>query len=128
LDAKHDRLDVARRVTRALRHRDFRSTLGKADGAPVPIVVALPQDRLGDVFKELARCCCPAVVASFTDDDEFALIHFTPGDPGEDCADHEDCQLHPETELSMLLLYLAHARGPVRCHIVNPQGELELIS
>ena len=133
MDARtQSRLMIARRLTRALRHQDFRSSLATcSEGVPRPIIAALPDDRVSDVFNQLARYDCSATLVTPVGEDRLAIVALYPAACAVEGSDGhheggEDCPIHRDTEIGMLLLYL-RTHPHLRCTVVSPACEMELV-
>jgi len=72
------RLAIARRATNALRHRDFRGSLAECpDCVSRPVIAALPNDRMSDVFRQLVRYDCSATLVTEAADGGMASLPST---------------------------------------------------
>src|SRR5215470_17761240 len=108
-----ERLRVTRAVMGALGYHDFRSHL--ADGntrRAVSIVIALPDERMADFFVRLARTDSENVVLAtlmpYQDHSylELVLLHRAVTEPARAATDEDDCPVHGDTTVGMLLAYL----------------------
>ena len=120
------RLAIARRATNALRHRDFRGSLAECpDGVSRPVIAALPNDRMSDVFRQLVRYDCSATLVTEAADGGMAIVAVYPAEAGaatDDASDRQpraganDCPVHQDTEIGMLLLHGQAPQHPVQAH------------
>lgn len=125
---------LAREVTHALRHQDFRTSLAVTTSDDVrPVIPALPDDTVGIVFRELEKYDQGANIVTSTDHG-LAIIHFmrvigpqSADGPVQAAHDDDACPIHRSTEIGMLLTYLRTQHAPVRCHLLAPGCELELV-
>lgn len=121
------RLRLARRVMTALRHQDFRAALpGVTAEGERPVVVALPDDRMGMVFDRLQELRGPVNLFVQTDPG-FALVLLEPAKRPEAREVPPDvCPIHEDTHVSMLLTLLREI-GPITCHRVASDCTFELV-
>jgi hypothetical protein len=125
-DREELRRTFAVAVTRMLVSSELRSVLCRpVDGSPSPIVVALPDDRMGDVFLRLAsyRGCATLVCPT---DSGFSIASSTPAEIEWDDVD-DACAIHDDSPVDMFMDYLRQVRRPVRCHRAEPACDVELI-
>jgi hypothetical protein len=115
---------VAREIMQLLRHQDFRTWLPQRDEGP--LVVALPDDTVGDTFRRLGGTRCGAIVVM--DGHGLALITSCPASgSGWSVSDPHDLPIHEASEMGMLVSLLRGSRQPVRFRICG-DVELELFS
>lgn len=129
-----ERLRVTRAVMKALGHHDFRSQLAYfGGGREVPIVVALPGERMADLFARLTQSEDHVVLATimpFGDHAHLELVSIQRAAEGNEAleAGEDECPLHQDTTVAMLLTYLQALRKPVRCHLLSPDVTLEILT
>ncbi|HSJ19112.1 MAG TPA: hypothetical protein VK964_00930 [Nocardioidaceae bacterium] len=90
---------------------------------------------MSDVFRQIARYDCSATLVTEAPDGGMAIVAVYPdstdGEHGQPVARHQrgdedDCPIHWDTEIGMLLLYLE--RHPnIRCRLVQPGCEMQLV-
>jgi hypothetical protein len=122
------RLAVARNVLRALRHRDFRSELGETTASGEHVVVpALPDDTMGALFDQLRSADGPIYVA-ISDGDDIVVLSMAQARPPKHAAPtRDDCPIHRDTQLTMIVDYLRMIHGPLTCYEASPGVMLELV-
>lgn len=116
MDAKQaDRLAIARRATRALRHRDFRSTLapGADESSNRVIIAALPDDRVGAILERVAEYRLPASVVLAAGERTLRIIVLTPCSTGSSSEQLEECPVHDDAEIGMLFDFMQAHRAPI---------------
>jgi hypothetical protein len=123
------RVKLAKQLFRALQHPDFRDNMPRdRDGTPWPMLTAESTDRLGDLFKQADRIGKDVAIIARVNRHQFCVLalskHATRRKPG---AHPDDCVLHPDIELSMLLMYLRDVKPTARCHLRSPGRKIELV-
>ncbi len=122
MDAREaDRLKLARQVVRWRTEPRFRELLAATSTGERPVVVALPDDTVQHMF-ELARAAGQVVnVVTLLEGGRLALISmFAEEDAAATSLAEQDCPVHPDTHVDMLLTYLRRRQAPVRCFVAGP--------
>lgn len=125
-----DREQIRRRfaasVTKLLFSSEFREIFCESNGER-NILVALPDDRMGDVFARLADYDSCATLVSPTPGG-FSVAGFTPADVmAGQRADDDDCPIHEDSQVGMFVEYLRTVKRPVVCQLQKPACEVELL-
>lgn len=92
------------------------------------VLVALPSDKLGPLFKRLKalRGAVNVAVPSETDGILTVIVFHPSGDTAEEGA-YDDCAMRKESEVGMLVVLLQQTRKPARCRFVESDYEAELV-
>jgi hypothetical protein len=110
-------------------HSEYRGLLDceTTDGS-LPVLVALPSDRMGTIFELLAvRYHKGAnLVTRTTSGVSVVTFHRAPKHLRMSPLPPE-CPVHVDSEVSMLVEYLRLHRGPVTCRPVETGYEMELV-
>jgi hypothetical protein len=129
VDAKQkERLALASRVLRALRHRDFRNELRETGRSGDHVVLpALPDDTMGTFFDQLRRSGGTIYIA-VPEDEEITVLSLaqTPPRPHAESAE-DDCPIHRDTQIQMVVELLRVIRAPLPCCEAAPGVTLELV-
>ena len=130
--SQKERLEVGREVMKALRHRDFRNSLSRtnADGEH-PIIVALPDDRMSQIFEQVRGLGDVAYIGIRGLDGDIEFISMAPACDESTASTAEvadECPIHGDTSVGMLVTYLRAHRGPLRCREVEPGVTMELVA
>lgn len=129
MDRQREKLrrDDMREISKLLKSADFRGTFSVKDALGTrPIIVALPDDRMGWAFERVRKMGGSANITFFVGDD-LAVIGVEPGPADLPVADEDDCPVTAETQIGMLLEYLRVRRRGVHCRLVEPEYTLELL-
>ncbi len=120
MDAKDERRrEVARQVIKLKRSARFHAALVTAADGSRPVVIALPDDTVERVFRIVdAAGGTATVVAPGMERGTWDLIPVTSDDDQRVAED--DCPLHPDTHIDMLVTYLRRLDRPVTCKVVAP--------
>lgn len=122
---EEQRRAVAARIMSALRHASARDALGL--DTETHIVVAMPEETVADVFRRVHRIG-QAVRLVVPRGHELTLSTVTPSPQQLKVVDIDaSCPVHPDSEISMLLEYLAQHRPgkATTCLISTPEGPVE---
>ncbi len=123
MDAREaERLKLARQVVRWMADPQFREVLAATDTGERPVVVTLPDDTVQHMF-ELARAAGHVVnVVTLLEGRRLSLLSMFADGTNAPVAPvaEEDCPVHPDTHVDMLLTYLRRCDDPVRCFVVGP--------
>lgn len=129
MDARsRERLAVAHTILRALRHRDFRNELDgtRASGEHV-VAPALPDDTMGVFFDQL-RQSAGTIYIGVPENAGIAVLSLAQTQrPKHAAPSRDDCPIHRDTQLKMVIDYLRMSKGPLRCHEATPSITLELV-
>jgi hypothetical protein len=123
-----ERLAVARRATRVLRHRDFRSALARPGDRDRPgvVIAALPGDRVGMVFERVERYREPVNVVLPAGDRMLQIMILVPCTEDSPRSSCDECPVHDDAEIGMLFDYMRAHRAPI--HIVRTtEFSMELV-
>jgi hypothetical protein len=97
-------------------------------GEPLSILACEPTERLATVFDRADRIGRHVAVVVPTSRKTLCVFTLsrtaTTMKPG---SHPDDCMLHPDTEIGMLLVYLREVKPVARCHMVSPTRKVELI-
>ncbi len=105
----------------------FREALVTAEDGTRPIVIALLDDTVQRAFRLVdAAGGTATLIAPGGLDDTWELIPVTPDKDSAPVADDE-CPLHPNTHVDMLITYLRRQDQPVRCNVVAPDHGLGIV-
>lgn len=125
-DREKARRDLARKVTAWMARPEFREKLLVAPNGTRPVVVCLPDDTVGHMFT-LAAVAGSTANVLVPSGQGLGIIGITPDPPGPVPTDDEDCPVHPDTHVDMLVTYLRRRGRPTHCHIVAPRYEFGLV-
>lgn len=122
------RLEVVRRATDSLRFRDFRTSLRDDDGSGETAILAALYDDPISIFFNVAEDLGTGFLVTSTPTGGLAILHFTPSqNDAVSTPDEDECPLHPDSEVGMLVEYVSKVRGPVRCSLYCPECDIELV-
>jgi hypothetical protein len=120
------RAAFAKRVTRLLQHPEATAAFpGVLSNGTRQILIALPNDELGPIFKRVKNFGGPTNVA-VVDEVALAVIVITPSTADEPFTT-EDCDVSSKSEIGLLLSLLRSTGMPTRCRLREPDYEAELI-
>ena len=127
-DRSRMRLAVAHEVLQALRHGDFRSDLGETIRSGEHVIVpALPDDPMGSFFDKL-RAADGTIYIAVREEDGLAVLSMSPARPPRHAVPSPDqCPIHRDTHLQMIIGYLRATRGPLTCYEASPGVMVELV-
>jgi hypothetical protein len=127
-DRSRMRLAVAHEVLQALRHGDFRNDLGETIRSGEHMIVpALPDDPMGSFFDKL-RSADGTIYIAVREDDGLAVVSMSPAWPPRHAVPAPDeCPIHRDTQLQMIIGYLRATRGPLTCYEASPGVMVELV-
>jgi hypothetical protein len=118
------RREITRQVLKLKRAPNFQDCLVVAPDGSRPIVIALPNDTVAAVFKVLDAAGGIGTVVVEGPGGSFDLIPVGEAVDGEAV---DDCPVHPDTHVDMLVTYLRRQRRPVRCELVAPDHGFGLV-
>jgi hypothetical protein len=123
------RMAVAHTALRLLRRKDFRTVVtGTNTHGEHVIIPALQDDPMGYFFDQLREAGGP-VYAALLVGEGVAIVGMEPEPPPGHAptTDDEDCPIHRNTEIGMVLEYLrAHGRV-ITCYEVAPNVLVQLV-
>lgn len=122
------RLGVAHEVLQALRYGDFRRELNEtcASGEHV-IVPALQDDTMGGFFGKL-RATGGTIYIAVREQSGITVLSSPPAwRPKHAIPLPDDCPVHGDTELQMIIDYLRLTRTPLTCYEASPGVMTELV-
>lgn len=90
-------------------------------------MVALPDDTVKDMFALVSKAGGIATVVTSGGPEFLDLIRVSTGGAPAQQVSEEHCPVHPDTHVDMLVTYLRRQSGPVRCELVAPNFEFDLI-
>jgi len=127
-DRSRMRLAVAHEVLRTLRHGDFRNGLGETIRSGEHVIVpALPDDPMGGFFDKL-RAADGTIYIAMREEDGLAVLSMSPARPPRHAVPPPDeCPIHPDSQLQMIIGYLRATRGPLTCYEASPGVMVELV-
>jgi hypothetical protein len=116
-------------VFRAIQHPDFKAAMPRGrNSAPLPILIATPTDKLSRVFADADRIGKHVAVVVAESRNTFAVVTLTSRVMKTNVGEHpDDCMLHPNSELGMLLVYLRDVNPVARCRFTAPTRKIELV-
>lgn len=122
------RLAVAHEVLQALRRGDFRNELGETIKSGEHVIVpALPDDPMGGFFEKL-RAAGGTIYIAVREEDGLAVLSMTPARPPRHAVPSpDDCPIHRDSELQMVIGYLRATRRPLTCYEASPGVMMELV-
>lgn len=127
-DRSRMRLAVAHEVLQALRHGDFRNELGETIRSGEHVIVpALPDDPMGGFFDKL-RAADGTIYIAVREENGLAVMSMSPARPPRHAAPTRDeCPIHRDSQLQMIIGYLRMVRGPLTCYEASPGVMVELV-
>jgi hypothetical protein len=127
-DRSRRRLAVAHEVLQALRYGDFRSELGETIRSGEHVIVpALPDDPMAGFFDKL-RAADGTIYIAVRQKDGLAVLSMSPARPPRHAVPSpDDCPIHRNTELQMIVGYLRATRRPLTCYEASPGVMVELL-
>lgn len=90
---------------------------------------------MSDVFRQLVRYDCSATLVTEAADGRMAIVAVYPAEAGaatDDASDRQpraganDCPVHQDTEIGMLLLYM-DKHPNIRCRLIEPGCDMQLV-
>lgn len=122
------RLAVAHEVLQALRRGDFRSELGETIRSGEHVIVpALPDDPMGGFFDKL-RAADGTIYIAMREENGLTVLSMSPARPPRHAVPPPDeCPIHRDTQLQMIIGYLRATRGPLTCYEASPGVMVELV-
>ena len=111
------RRSVARQVMKLQRVPHFRDALAVAADGSRPVVIALADDTVESMFRLVAAAGGTATVVAPGLGGVLDIIPVKPDTEHGPITD-DDCPLHPDTHVDMLVTYLRRQDRPVRCDVV----------
>ena len=122
------RLAVAHEVLQALRRGDFRSELAETIRSGEHMIVpALPDDPMGGFFDKL-RAADGIIYIAVREEDGLTVLSMSPARPPRHAAPSpDDCPIHRDSELQMIIGYLRATRRPLTCYEASPGVMVELL-
>jgi hypothetical protein len=122
------RLAVAHEVLQAVRHGDFRSELSETIRSGEHVIVpALADDPMGSFFDKL-RVANGTIYIAVREKEGLAVLSMSPARPPRHAVfTPDECPIHRDTHLDMLIGYLRATRGPVTCYEASPGVMVELV-
>jgi hypothetical protein len=119
------RAAVAKHVTLLLQHPEATHVFpGTLPNGTRQVLVALPDDALGPVFRRIKSLGGTANVA-VPDGDNLAVIVFSPSS-GE-ATQTDECPVSRKSVVGVLLALLQSTGRPARCRLTEPDYEAELV-
>lgn len=127
-DRSRMRLAVAHEVLRAVRQGDFRNELGETIRSGEHVIVpALPDDPMGGFFDKL-NATDGTIYIAVLEEDGLAVLSMSPARPPRHAAPSpDDCPVHRNTHLQMIINYLRVTPGPLTCYEAEPGVMMELV-
>lgn len=127
-DRATERAVLAGRAAHTFDLRDPSEKIFRDAEGGAPMLVALPGDTMSAVFRRLnARYPDGANVVTEANNEVVLIVfdrvtaHLMTAEPVE------DCPVHPDTHLSMLVAYLREHGAKIRCYEEAPDFELMLL-
>lgn len=119
------RASVAKQVTLLLQHPEATHVFpGVLPDGTRQVLIALPDDELGPVFRRIKTMGGTANVA-VPDGDDLSVIVFTPFTGKAEHAD--DCPVGRKSAVGVLLALLRSTGRSARCRMTEPDYEAELV-
>jgi hypothetical protein len=129
--SQRQRLAVSREVMKALRHRDFRNALDLTDAnGEHTVVVALPSDPMRRIFKQLKRVSGVAYIGVTDAEGDIEFIAVGPPEsvaPDDKSGASDECPIHGDASVGLLLAYLREHRRPLRFREADPDVTVQLV-
>jgi hypothetical protein len=127
-DRSRMRLAVAHEVLQAVRRGDFRSELGETIRSGEHVIVpALPDDPMGGFFDKL-RAANGTIYIAVLEEVGLAVLSMSPARPPRHAVSApDDCPIHRDSHLQMIIDYLRATRGPLTCYEASPSVMVELV-
>jgi hypothetical protein len=127
-DRSRMRLAVAHEVLQAVRHGDFRNDLGETIRSGEHMIVpALHDDPMSGFFDKL-RAAHGTIYIAVREEDGLAVLSMSTARPPRHAVPApDDCPIHPDTHLQMIINYLRATHGPLTCYEASPGVMVELV-
>ena len=129
-NAERRRALLAGRVARAMDTEWRTDTLVRDSHGGIPLLVALPTDTMGEVFARLRNKHPDGANVVTTSAGELVALSMERVelvDGGCTPTVQDDCPVHPDTQVAMLIAYLRERTAGVRCYEVAPDYEMALV-
>jgi hypothetical protein len=127
-ERQSQRIALMRTMADALRYPDFRHVFPATEPGEIPIIAALWDDPVSLFFEEVGKAGRPGYLVTREKDAELVIMSFRNSPNHAPMTDHsDDCPVHPDSEIGMLVEYILEVRGPVRCNLAFPDCEVTLV-